>query len=153
MVTHNWRLDLLRRYTIILPRPRSIPHIADPQNLFLYPVSLKSCSAGRSPYQLYLPRLPCGMRSLFLWGETRKMFHWGAISCLPIIVTLLERSAPRVYPVESNSPFKPAATCASRCSIMPNPDLPERSYSTGVQRSSSPSRPHTTVFLIFANFT
>jgi len=38
-------------------------------------------------------------------------------------------------PVESNPLFKPPVTCASRYSMTPNPQLPERCYSTGAERS------------------
>ena len=60
------------------------------------------------------------------------------------LFTALKRSDPQILleagcssnavllkPVESNSLFKPAVTCASRYSITPNPQLPEPCYSTG----------------------
>ena len=39
--------------------------------------------------------------------------------------------------MESNSPSKPAVTCASRYPITQNPQLPESYYSTGAKRSLS----------------
>jgi len=46
-----------------------------------------------------------------------------------------QRDAPQACPVESNPLFKPPVTCASRYSMTPNPQLPERCYSTGAERS------------------
>ena len=51
--------------------------------------------------------------------------------------TLLERSAPQVYPVESNSLSEQAAIWASCYSMTPKLPLPEHCHSTGAQRSSS----------------
>ena len=44
-------------------------------------------------------------------------------------------SPPQACLVESSSPSKPAVTCDSRYPIIPKLQLPERSYSTGAERS------------------
>jgi len=44
---------------------------------------------------------------------------------------LLKRSAPQVYPVESNSPSKTGLTCVSHYSITPKPQLPALLFHRG----------------------
>jgi hypothetical protein len=77
---------------------------------------------------------PCNAKPIALG---RRLLHWGAFSLkpsahlLPIFFRLKRkrssspalRDAPQVYPVESNSLFELAVTCAPCYPITPNPQL------------------------------